>query len=115
MGTEVLPAFGPRPGPSGASLEAVLPDRYRLFAEALGRSLRLDLASYEQAARRPRVGRGRKWGSLEEPAVGGPVLALFATELACAAAWALTGGVWYCLGAMLCGAALVFVVLFGRR
>ena len=43
------------------------------------------------------------------------MLALFATELACAAAWALTGGVWYCLGAMLCGAALVFVVLFGRR
>ena len=48
------------------------------------------------------------------PPSGGPVLTLFETELACAAAWALTGGVWYCLGAVLCGAALVFVVLFGR-
>ena len=42
------------------------------------------------------------------------MLALLATELACMVVWALTGNVWYCLGAMLCGAALVFLVLFGR-
>ena len=42
------------------------------------------------------------------------MLALFATELACVVAWALSGNVWYCLGAVLCGGTLVFLVLFGR-
>ena len=41
------------------------------------------------------------------------MLALLATELACVLAWVLTGSVWYCLGAVLSGAALILAVLFG--
>ena len=41
------------------------------------------------------------------------VLALLAAELACVGAWALTGSIWCCLGAVISGVALVVMVLFG--
>lgn len=41
-----------------------------------------------------------------------PVLALLAAELACVAAWAITGNFWCCVGAVVSGVALVATVLF---
>ncbi len=40
------------------------------------------------------------------------LLALLAVELACVAAWALTGNFWCCIGAVISGVSLVFTVLF---
>lgn len=40
------------------------------------------------------------------------MLALLAAELAFVGAWALTGSIWCCLGAIVAGVALVFMVLF---
>jgi uncharacterized membrane protein len=41
-------------------------------------------------------------------------LALLAVELVCVLAWALTGSVWCCVGAIVSGVALVVTVLFGE-
>ena len=41
-----------------------------------------------------------------------PVLALLGAEIACVAAWALTGNFWCCVGAVASGVALVVTVLF---
>ena len=41
-----------------------------------------------------------------------PVLALLAAELVCVGAWAFTGNVWCCLGAVASGVAFIVMVLF---
>jgi uncharacterized membrane protein len=43
------------------------------------------------------------------------VWALLAAELVCAVAWALTGNLWWCLGALLVGLALVAAVMSSGR
>jgi hypothetical protein len=43
---------------------------------------------------------------------GRPVLALLAAKLVCVGAWALTGSIWCCLGAVTSGVALIARVLF---
>lgn len=39
-------------------------------------------------------------------------MALLAAELVCVGAWALTGSIWCCLGAVASGVALIAMVLF---
>src|SRR5918997_4295535 len=41
-----------------------------------------------------------------------PVLALLAAELVCVGAWTLTGSIWWFLGAVVAGLALIVVALF---